>query len=514
MNIKYIAIVAFFLMLSTSCGKVEVTDSEEKGAEIYNMHCARCHIAPDIQDLPKKYWSNYILPEMAARMGIKDGDFKPYDGMQFEEMEIIHKSNIYPYMPILNDQDWATLKEYILERAPDSLPPTEYIGELKKQTSFKTRTFSLDEKPGSFYTFLKYVENGNKMWAGDISGQLIEHEFKTGKTSIKHKVENAIVDYIEKDTVSYITDIGILNPSELSTGKIVAAYKDDYVTIPDTLHRPVNNLVVDLNEDGIDEMVVSEFGHLTGQLSLLFLDDQGNYMKKTLLYQPGTIRSLAKDMDNDGRLDIVSMTSQGDESITILYQQDDLVFRSEKAIRFSPIYGSSWFELLDYDKDGDIDIVTVNGDNADKTYVPKPYHGLRIYLNDGDNQFTESFFFPINGATRFVANDFDQDGDTDFAILSTFPDYEKNPEYSFVYVENLDAASYQFQTYSFDEANLSRWFLLDTGDVDQDGDTDIILSGFTYVFTPVPPAFSAVWNENNTDIMVLENTLIDKDQVK
>ena len=219
-------------------------------------------------------------------------------------------------------------------------------------------------------------------------------------------------------------------------------------------------------------------------------------------------------MDGDGKLDIVTITSQGDESITILYQKDNLTFRSDKVIRFSPIYGSSWFELLDYDGDGDDDIITVNGDNADKTYVHKPYHGLRIHLNDGNNQFTESYFYPLYGATRFVSNDFDQDGDIDFAIISTFPDYENNPDYSMVYLENLNAASYEFQTHTFDEANLSRWFLLDIGDVDLDGDTDIILSAFTYVFTPVPPAITANWKKNNADIMVLENTLFDKDQVK
>jgi len=511
MDLKFLNIIALFFFIFTSCNKIEQVDKSEKGAEIYTMHCARCHIAPDINDLPKKYWVNYILPEMAARMGIKDGDFKPYDGLQFEEMEIIHNSGIYPPLPVLNKQDWSILKDYILSIAPDSLQPTFHAGNLKKQNRFKAKAFPIDENPGSYFTFLKYVEDGNKIWTGDISGKVYEHKFGTGKTTVIHSTENAVVDYIEKDTVSYITDIGILDPSELSTGKIIAAYKDSYKTIPDTLHRPVNNLVIDLNNDGLEEMVVSEFGHLTGQLSLLYLNEDGKYLKKTLLSQPGTIRAVAKDMDNDGKLDIIAITSQGDESITILYQKENLVFRTDKIIRFSPIYGSSWFELLDYDGDGDDDIITVNGDNADKTYIHKPYHGLRIHLNDGTNQFTESFFYPLNGATRFVANDFDQDGDIDFTIISTFPDYEKKSDYSLVYLENLNATSYEFQTYSFDEANLSRWFLLDTGDVDLDGDTDIILSAFTYVFTPVPPSLSAAWAENNADIMVLENTLFDKD---
>ena len=282
MNSTFGIIVALLFLSVTSCSKVDGLKKEEKGAEIYTMHCARCHIAPDINELPKEYWVKYILPEMAARMGIKDGDFEPYDGMQFEEMEIVHRAGIYPYMPILNDEDWNILKDYILNIAPDSLQPISYKGTLKKQTRFKTRAFPIDETPGSFFTFLKYVEKGNRMLTGDISGKVLEYNFESGSITQLHDVQNAVVDYAERDTVSYITDIGILDPSELSTGKIIAAYEDGYLDIPDTLHRPVNNLVVDLNKDGIEEMVVSEFGYLTGALTLLHKNSEGAYVRKTL----------------------------------------------------------------------------------------------------------------------------------------------------------------------------------------------------------------------------------------
>ena len=151
--------------------------------------------------------------------------------------------------------------------------------------------------------------------------------------------------------------------------------------------------------------------------------------------------------------------------------------------------------------------MTVNGDNADKTYIPKPYHGLRIHLNDGQNNFSEAFFHPLNGATRFVADDFDQDGDFDFAVISTFPDYENAPDLALVYLENKNQSSFEFKPFKFEESNLSRWFLLDKGDIDADGDTDVILSAFTYTFTPVPDAMSAQWQENNVDILLLKNQL-------
>lgn len=509
-NVKFITIVTLFLFLLVSCAEQK---KEYSGQELYGMYCASCHIAPDINHLPKKLWTDKILPEMAARLGIKDGQFKPYDKMGFDEIQIIHKSGVYPYKPVLNEEQWGKLKNYVLSLAPDSLAGSIGPKTARIQSRFRTKSFAVDDTPGSYFTFLKYDSIGNNIWLGDYSGQVKEYNIERKTMREKHKVDNAVVDYVEKDTVSYITDIGILDPSELSTGKIVSAYSGNkYFTLPDTLHRPVNNLVIDLNENGRDELVVSEFGNLTGQLSLIYRDENKNYHKKVLLNQPGTIRTIAKDLNKDGRTDLIALTSQGDESITILYQRDDLSFSADKVLRFSPIYGSSWFELLDFDGDGDDDIITVNGDNADKTSIPKPYHGLRIHLNDGNNQFEEAYFYPLNGATRFVVDDFDKDGDYDFTIISTFPDYENRPEYALIYLENLDQEKFEFQSFTFEKGNASRWFLLDSGDIDHDGDTDVILSAFTYVFTPVPGEITKIWQENNMDMMILENTLIDNEK--
>ena len=109
-------------------------------------------------------------------------------------------------------------------------------------------------------------------------------------------------------------------------------------------------------------MLISEFGHLTGALSLWNLDST-QYKKSVLMGQPGIVRTIVKDMNNDQKADIILMSTQGNEGITILYQTSPLSFRSETVIRFNPVYGSSWFELLDYDGDGyDYIIVAKNND--------------------------------------------------------------------------------------------------------------------------------------------------------
>lgn len=496
---------AFALVALFSCSSKN--NNEEKAALLYQAHCARCHIGPDIGALPKSMWAERVLPDMAARMGIKEGDFDPFKGMSFAEKEIVMKARVYPYAPLLQPEDWKILKEYILSKAPDSISGQFVSIPYSIQNQFDSEQIALDQIPGSFYTFLDYYDDNQTIRAGDFSGSLIEYNLSTGAKEVLYKVNNAVVDFQQNDTVSYITDVGILDPSELSSGRIFRAYDDKLEALPEVFHRPVNNLVADFDGDGIDELVISEFGHRTGQLTLMRGLPNGQFERKILLTLPGTIRAVAEDMDKDGDLDIVAITSQGDESITILYQEEDLRFRVDRAIRFSPIYGSSWFELIDYDHDGDTDIVTVNGDNADKTYIAKPYHGLRIHLNDGNNKFTEAFFHPLNGATRFVSEDFDQDGDYDFAVISTFPDYENAPDLALVYLENKDESGFVFKPFKFEESNLSRWFLLDKGDIDKDGDMDIILSAFTYTFTPVPEKFSSQWQENNVDILLLKNQL-------
>lgn len=499
---KIAVFLSIFLCLSCSSPK------EKKEVVLYQTYCASCHMLPAVEHLPKEIWASKILPDMAARMGIKEGGYNPLSGIAYEEAEAIHATGIYPFKPIMAMEDWELLKNYILRLAPDSLSAAPAGNTSKILAQFTAMPISLDTVPGSIITFLEFDKSDGKLWTGDLFGNLSSYDFAQKNVSSIGQFPSAVVAYTKTEEVSYVTAIGKLDPSEISSGQIFKVRDAGTQSIPEVLHRPVHTLVIDLNNNGNKELVVSEFGNLAGDLSLFIKKDSVNYQKKILLPQPGTIRVLAKDMNKDGKEDLIALTSQGDESITILYQKEDLNFSVDKVLRFPPIYGTSWFELIDFNGDGYQDIVTVNGDNADKSYVQKPYHGLRIHINNGENKFSEKYFYPLNGATRMVAGDFDQDGDMDFAVLSTFPDYKNKPEFSFVYLENKNKEKFDFEVFTIKESGLGRWFLLDAGDVDKDGDVDIILSSFTYVFTPVPDAFTKVWNDKNIDILVLENNLI------
>jgi hypothetical protein len=153
------------------------------------------------------------------------------------------------------------------------------------------------------------------------------------------------------------------------------------------------------------------------------------------------------------------------------------VFDTKRILQFPPSYGSSSFELDDLNKDGFPDIIYTCGDNADYSVILKPYHGVYIFFNDGSNNFTQKYFYPINGCYKAIAKDFDDDGDFDIAAISFFADYAKRSEESFVYLKN--EGDFKFQPYSLPKVKWGRWLTMDAGDYDGDGKIDLVLGNFS-----------------------------------
>jgi hypothetical protein len=193
---------------------------------------------------------------------------------------------------------------------------------------------------------------------------------------------------------------------------------------------------------------------------------------------PGAIKAYVEDVNHDGLPDIWALFAQGDEGIFLFTNKGNGQFSQETILRFPPMYGSSYFELADFNKDGYEDILYTCGDNADFSPVFKPYHGVYIFINDGHNHFTQQYFFPMNGCYKAMARDFDGDGDLDIAAISFFADYDRQPEEGFVYLENL--GGFDFQPHSLPEAGSGKWMTMDAADLDGDGRTDIVLGNFSY----------------------------------
>ena len=279
-------------------------------------------------------------------------------------------------------------------------------------------------------------------------------------------------------------DIGVLNPNNgkfgkglIITGGVNKKMKVDSMPLFDSLARPVQLTAVDLNNDGLTDYLVCEFGHLSGSLSWLENKGNGKYQRHVIRAVPGAIKAYIQDYNHDGLPDLWVLFAQGDEGIFLFTNQGHGKFNEQKVLEFPPIYGSSYFELDDFNHDGYPDILYTCGDNADYSQVLKPYHGVYIFLNDGENHFTQKYFFPINGCYKAIARDFDGDGDLDIAAISFFADYARQPEEGFVYLENK--GNFKFKPFTLPEGKSGRWLTMDAADLDGDGKIDIVLGNFS-----------------------------------
>lgn len=490
-------------LLTTQCRLGEAS----RTVALYQQYCGSCHLTPDPADLSKSLWTEKVLPDMGARLGIRVGDYDPMYQQDMQEALYIKQSGVYPAKPLIGQQEWDRIYQYILSMAPDSLPvDADRADRSRPLVQFKPRPISIDNQPGARTTAIYCDSLENKWWIGNRQGEWYELAGQDSSRRLVHLFGSAISGFTHLNDSKWVTEMGFMDPSDNPRGKLWLFSQDRARIIAENLHRPVFVQGFDLEEDGQAELLVCEFGNLRGRLSLLNRSGD-TYQKRELLSLPGTICTRLADMNQDGRTDLVVLAGQGDEGIYILYHQGEGKFSYEHPVRLPPVYGSSWFELFDYDGDGDLDIALVNGDNADFTYALKPYHGFRLFLNKGGDEFEESFFYPLYGATRLVARDFDRDGDFDFGITALFPDYEHTPQESFVYLENRNSGNFEFQSFTSPATLDGNWLVMEAGDMDNDGDDDILLGSYVGSPAPVPYSLLRRWLNQNVDLLWLENTM-------
>jgi hypothetical protein len=483
------------------------TATDEEGRALFLRHCTVCHLAPDPAGLTKEIWARHVLPVMAARMGIIYPNYDPLKGLSDEERAIVKKHNIIPEEPVCSEAEWAKIRDYIVNNAPDSVNLDEKrLTRNSPLTQFIRQNVQVDDKTPSVITGLKYNSTTKTLWIGDFYNQVINWQYGKGVIKIANTA-SPVVDFNFYQNSIYLTEIGKLYPTELSTGMYAQLNDTTSTPIITSLHRPVNTRINDLNNDGTPEIVVCNFGNKTGGLSLFKKNKTGKHIEDVLLPLPGAIKCYIKDMDGDGKKDIVAMFSQGDESVYIFYQKDNLKFKAKRVLRFPPDYGTTDMLLIDYNGDGLTDIVTVHGDNADYSNILKAYHGVRLHINQGADIFKEKFFYPIYGVTRVLAEDFDKDGDIDFVATSFFPEFDKLVDESFIYLENTNKDQFTFKSYIQKSEVPIKTLTLEKADIDGDGDMDIITGSFAQSPGLAPTALDEKWKSAKYGLSIFYNQL-------
>jgi hypothetical protein len=432
----------------------------QKGEELAQIHCQPCHMLPDPSLLDAKSWDEGVLPNMGPMMGIFRHQFMQYPSGKNDRFL---DSNFYPKQPLLTPTEWQQVIDYYTATSPDSLPAQVREKEI-------ANGFDLFEvlKPGTTINppatcFVKIVDQG--LVFADYGTKSIYRLNSQLKKADSINVGGPVVHIDFQKDKMIVCDIGEMNPNNGKFGKLFSIntkgkWEIDTSFSLSGLARPVQVMVSD------KDYIVCEFGFMTGSLSWY----EANSNKKVLRPLPGAMQMYLRD----GNLWV--LFSQGEEGVFIFRNKGNGQFGQQQVLRLPPSYGSTFFELVDFNKDGHEDIIYTCGDNADYSPVLKPYHGVYIFLNDGANHFTQHFFFPMNGCYKALARDYDNDGDIDIAAISFFADYEKQPQESFVYLDNRQG---NFFPLSFPEATTGRWLTMDAGDLDNDGAIDLVLGNFS-----------------------------------
>lgn len=275
--------------------------------------------------------------------------------------------------------------------------------------------------------------------------------------------------------------LGLIFPSNDKIGSVVILENDgkNHFTkhvVVEKVARVSDVRAGDLDNDGDLDLAVAQFGYDDGETR--WIENLGNWQFKSHILQnlSGPINAEIVDIDKDGDFDIISLVSQEWEEIYCFINDGKGNFTSKLIWGSSnEDFGSSGNYIYDLDKDGDDDILYTNGDAFD--YIPpqgRPWHGVQWLENKGNLKFEFHRICNFTGAYNARPVDIDFDGDLDLFCISGFNLWEKPESQSFIWLENTG----KMQFVRHDIANSPTHLLtLEMGDFNNDGLMDFVTGG-------------------------------------
>lgn len=463
--------------------------------------CSSCHLFPDPRLLDKSIWPEHIFPRMRLYMGLDKVDTN-----KSKDAESLQKAGFFPAAPMIPESSWERITNWFIAKAP---PPTntpsrnDLIPIGLKQFKVMAPKFRRDPP---LTTLVRIDPRDRVLLMADANEQSLDILGPDGQLIASPKVGNIVTSIQHTAEGFFLGCIGHFFPTEERRGQVIFLRETpmglERKVLLSELPRIAHLEMGDFNQDGRIDFALCMFGFLTGRFSWFENLGGDQFKEHELFKKPGAVRSVAHDFNKDGHLDLAVLVGQETDGMLMFLNDGKGNFTQKEIFRRAPVFGHSYFELADFNGDGEMDFLVANGDNGDYESPPKPYHGIRIYLKKGD-AYQESFFYPMHGAYKAVARDFDGDGDLDIAAVSFFPDYESSPRESFVYLENK--GKLKFEASTFRECIAGRWLTMDAGDIDGDGDIDIVLGSLIKMPNVIPPFLKKIWAEKSPSVLFLLN---------
>ena len=492
----------------TSAAAVTVDLETLPGRRAAAIHCVMCHALPNPSDLDRRTWSEELLPKMRYITGVAAAPTNGY----FRDLPRLLEANYFPKKPLIPPAVFEQIAAYYIQAAPERLP----LGD-PQSTEVGLPLFRPEMAPHRHSPprtpMLRIDASQGIILASDATSQGLDFLDGFGRHLGSLPLGNIAVSLAETDQHWFIGAIGHFFPREEPAGQIFRVHRKATPLRPEPLvsglPRVAHVAAGDLNGDGRTDLTLCAFGNYLGRLSWLEGRPDGGVTERVLLPEPGCLRCEIRDFNADGRPDLMVLQAQARESLLLFLNEGEGRFRRQVVYQRPPSWGHSGFEIADFNRDGLPDVLVTNGDNADFNTSPhKSYHGVRIYLNRGGLRWELAWTAPMPGAYRAVARDFDGDGDLDIAAVSFFADYATAPQEGFVFFENTSSAGgreWSFKARTLRQGAIGRWISLEAGDLDGDGDEDLVLGSLIEMPTAVPEKLKGLWREKGPSVLILRN---------
>jgi len=448
-------------------------DTVIDGKNLAQINCTKCHALVPPNLLSKNVWKFHTMPDMAPYLGVTsylDGYFKK-DTSGISLLE------------------WRIITSYYQKMAPDTLlaakPPVQPINDWAGFTLKLPK-----QESNTVYTTLAAVNpNNHKIYTGDgVSATLKEwgSNLQLERTvALPSPAVHASFVKSDKDAGNVMLScIGQIAPMDFPSGKVMSVNLADANLSPavfqSELQRPVQTLSADFNKDGLMDWVICGQGGKKGAVSLVKQNADHSVSQQDIINKAGAVKAVTGDFNKDGWPDLMVLFGSADESLIMFLNDQHGGFTQKKLLSFPPVYGSTDFELVDLDHDGNIDLIYTCGFNYNDSRILKPYHGLYLYKNTGDWKFKQQWFYPVNGLTRFGTADFNGDGKLDIMTTAFFADEQTNPAEGCIYFEQ--DTPFSFKPHMIPVSKYGRWMTMDIGDYNNDGKPDVILGNYSKGF--------------------------------
>ncbi len=475
--------------------------SEHPGYRLASVHCTRCHLLPSPGQLPRETWP-FVLTWMSNYLGYTN-TYVPFSNNV--------EASLIPESRLVSDSEFREISEYYLIHARSQEALVANKSRTRAITDQFVSTSPNDRLPNGELVSLVFFDNSRgHLFIGLGQQNRLEIFDRQGKLVLRKETTSAPIDIDLLLNGFRLTTMGDFMEDKkrgaVADYSYQGAGKSKPTAVVEGYHRLTESHTVDLDLDHRNDLLLVGFGAGSkGQVSIRWSEDVDT-AETILLEHSGALNAKIHDFDRNGLDDIVLITSQSQQELLLYLNQGNRSFEKRILRKEVAGFGFNHLTLGDFNEDGLVDLVLVNGNNMEIKDAPlKPYHGIRVLRNRGGLKFEEQFFYPMFGALKAVVHDFDRDGDDDIAAIAFYPDWSnKNPE-TFVYLENEAGESFSASGLAHEASG--RWISMNLGDVDEDGWDDIILGG-GYILQGVGSQFRdhvRSWSRTRPSVVVLKN---------